>query len=85
MGLPDNPVFADSRWEVIPDRAWDAYGSISAGRADWEELLAGYDIEVVALSREYQSALLPLIRRSDEWRLVYEDGEGAVFARSSTG
>lgn len=85
LAVPENPVFVDSRWEVIPDEAWDAYDAISAGRGDWEELLARYDLQVVALSREYQSGLLPMIQRSSEWRLVYEDGLGAVFARSDAG
>lgn len=83
LALPENPVFVDSRWEVIPDSAWDAYDAISAGRADWEELLARYDVRVVALSREYQWGLLPVIESSGGWRLVYEDRLGAVFVRSN--
>lgn len=83
FALPSNPVFVDSRWEVIPGSAWDAYAAISAGRSDWPGLLDAYGLRVVALSHEFQGPLRPLIEHDPAWRLVYEDDEGAVFVRSN--
>ena len=83
FALPDNPVFVDSRWEVVPDAAWDDYGAVSDGRQGWEGILDGYGFDVVALAREEQASLLSLIEHDPEWRLVHRDGDGAVFVRAS--
>jgi hypothetical protein len=81
LALPRNPVFVDSRWEVIPRRAWDDYDAVSHGRQGWQDVLERWGISVVALSRSQQEDLLPLISSDPGWLRVYEDGEGAIFAR----
>ena len=82
LALPENPVFVDSRFEVIPPAAWEDYYAVSYGREGWQEILERWDISVVAVSRDYQGDLLPLISRDPGWRLVYQDGDGAIFVRA---
>jgi hypothetical protein len=82
LALPGNPVFVDSRWEAIPDRAWEAYRDVSEGRDGWQAILERHGVEALALARGPQARLLSLVRDDARWTVVYEDAEGAVFARS---
>jgi hypothetical protein len=81
LALPDNPVFVDSRWEVIPERAWDDYDAVSRGRQGWQDVLEQWGISVVAISRDQQDDLLPLISADPGWQRVYQDEDGAIFVR----
>jgi hypothetical protein len=83
FALPDHPVFVDSRWEVVPDAAWDDYDAVSDGREGWEAILEGYGFEAVALASEEQASLLSVIEHDPDWRLVHRDEDGAVFVRAS--
>jgi hypothetical protein len=85
FALPDHPVFVDSRWEVIPDRAWDAYGHVSAMRSGWQRILDRHGIDTLALASAQQPEFMSFVRRDPAWTKVYEDTEGAVFVRSDAG
>jgi hypothetical protein len=39
-------------------------------------------VRVLALSREQQEELIPIVLRDPDWRLVYEDEEGLVLVRA---
>ena len=82
LALPANPVTTDSRFELIPVERWDQYLSISAGRTGWQGVLDDWGVRVAVVSREQQAPLIPQMRADPGWRLVYEDAEGLVFARS---
>lgn len=82
LALPENPVFVDSRWEAIPDGAWDAYRDVSEGRRGWQAIFDRHGIEALALARGSQARLLSLVRHDAGWTVVFEDADGAVFARS---
>lgn len=82
LALPENPVTTDSRFELIPVERWDQYLSISAGRPGWQALLDDWGVRVAVVSRGEQAPLIPLMRADPGWRLVYEDAEGLVFART---
>jgi hypothetical protein len=82
--FPQSLVAVDARIEVFPFDVWRQYADVSAGRADWSSTLDRWDVDVVVASRDQQRALLPLIRSDPSWRLVYEDGDGDVFVRSTS-
>jgi hypothetical protein len=79
--LPDHPVVADSRIEVIPDRVWSDYLAVSAGSDGWEETLAGWGIRVVAVRFDQQHGLVRAMRASADWSEVLTTDDGAVFVR----
>jgi hypothetical protein len=81
LALPENPTTVDARFEVMPPRRWREYEAVSHGRADWEEILEDWGVRVLALSREQQEELIPIVLRDPDWRLVYEDEEGLVLVR----
>lgn len=82
LALPKDPVFVDSRFEVVPESAWKEYEAISLGREGWQEALIELGVRVVAIARDQQDGLIPRIERDPGWRLVYEDDDGLVFQRA---
>jgi hypothetical protein len=82
LELPLNPVLADSRFELIPRGVWNDYIAVSAGREGWQEILDRWNVSVVALAREEQRDLVPIIRDDPGWQLFYQDGDGFIFTRS---
>ena len=85
FALPGHPVFVDSRFELIPERAWRAYDSVSVGAPGWQAILGDRGFDVVALARDQQGPLLLAIARNPRWERIYEDETGAVFRRSGSG
>jgi hypothetical protein len=82
FALPENPVFADSRIEVLPARIWDQYLDISRGQEGWQSLLDRWGVVAVVAHREQQAELIPIIKRAPGWRLAYADEDGYVFLRT---
>ena len=82
FALPDHPVFVDSRFELIPERAWREYDTVSVGAPGWQAILSDRGFEVVALARDQQGPLLRAIADDPRWVRVYEDETGAVYRRS---
>jgi hypothetical protein len=85
FALPDRLVFVDSRFELIPEPAWQDYDAVSVGASGWQDVLDDRGFDVVALARDQQGPLLPAIADDPGWVLVYEDETGAVFRRSGAG
>lgn len=81
LELPGNPVFVDSRWEVVPERAWDDYYDLSLARQGWQDVLDRWGMNVAVLARDQQRFLIPIMRADPRWRLVYEDADGLIFRR----
>jgi hypothetical protein len=81
LALPSNPVFVDSRMEVIPDRVWDDYLDVLLARQGWQDVLDRWDIEVVVLARDQQRFAIPIVGGDPGWRLVYQDADGLIFIR----
>jgi hypothetical protein len=61
---------------------WPDYNTVSAGRQGWQKVLERWNVAVVVVHPRQQAGLIPGIRKDPGWQLVYEDGEGMVFARA---
>lgn len=81
FALPENPVAVDSRFEVIPDTAWRDLRTVSLALEGWQDVLARWDVRVLALAPEEQAKLIRTIRGDPGWRLVHEDEDGVVLVR----
>ncbi len=82
LALPENPASVDTRFELMPPQRWREYVAISEGRADWARILDAWGVRVLALSREQQAQLIPIVLEDPGWRLVYEDDDGLVLVRA---
>ena len=79
---PDNPVFVDSRIEIYSSKVWSQYWTVSTGRPGWSRVLDRWGVGAVVTDRKDFALLIPRLRHSEEWRLVYRDQQGLVFARN---
>jgi hypothetical protein len=78
-------VFLDGRIEIFPDEVWAQYNAVARGRADWEEVLDRYGVDVLLLDGGgYHRGLLPLVERSPAWREVLRQGDGVLFVRAGS-
>lgn len=83
---PDYTVFMDGRIEIIPDAVWMQYTAVTRGRADWETILAHYDVDYLILDTSgYHHDLLPFVERSLAWRELDRRGDAILFARPKDG
>jgi len=82
LAFPENPVFIDSRIELFPDSVWREHADVSVGREGWQRILDRWNVHVVVADRGEQALLIPIIRHDPGWLLIYEDADGAVFARA---
>jgi hypothetical protein len=75
----------DSRIEVEPASAWADYLVIAAGGPAALETLAGIRATLVVVDRREQGSLLATLEAAGSgWRVIAEDGDGAVFRPVST-
>ena len=81
LALPADPVFVDSRMEVIPDEVWKDYYAVSLARQGWQDVVDRWDIDVVVLARDQQRFAIPIVGADPEWRLIYQDADGLIFVR----
>lgn len=77
--LPENPVFVDSRIEIVPKEIWHDYGQVGFSGAEWADVLDRWDVEAIVAEAEWD--LLPILEDDPGWRVVYQDDEGALFVR----
>jgi hypothetical protein len=80
--LPRRSVFVDSRIEVFPREVWNDYDVVSDGEPGWQAILDRWRITFVVAENTQQRGLLRVIGRSGEWRLLFRDRTGAVYARA---
>ncbi len=77
----DQKVFFDPRVLMFPETVMGDYLLITNGYALWLELLDHYRVDTLALGKEDQHLLIPLVKRSPQWKLTYEDDQGMIFSR----
>ena len=84
FALPDHPVFVDSRFELIPERAWR---DVRRGVGGSPRLAGDPGRSRVRRGRPRSrsaGAAAPAIADDPRWVRVYEDETGAVFRRSGS-
>ncbi|HEX5951256.1 MAG TPA: hypothetical protein VFZ96_09645 [Actinomycetota bacterium] len=84
FALPNHPVFADSRIEVIPSAAWADYLAVSDARPGWQAILERWNIRVIAARDDQQGPLISALDGDAAWTEVYRGDGGAVFVRGET-
>jgi hypothetical protein len=81
FAVPDDPVFVDSRIEIIPEDVWKEYGEVGFAGAGWKDVLDGQRVDAIVASTDWE--LLDTLRRDTvEWRVAYEDADGVLFVRA---
>jgi len=80
---PRFQVFIDPRIELYPREVWQDYLDLSAGRANYQEVLDRYGIRLLLLSRTSQAGLVAQVQASPLWEQVYENAaeDTIVFRR----
>jgi len=79
---PQVKVFIDGRVDFFPDDVWQKYEDVWRLHQDRARILDSYHVNLVIWSRRFVSDLPAALEQSDEWRLVYRDEVGVVFARN---
>jgi hypothetical protein len=80
---PRYKVFMDGRLEIFPDAVWADFSAVTRGRADWEAILARYEVDCLLLDQSgFHSDLLPLVERSPNWVRAAESGDAVLFVRA---
>jgi hypothetical protein len=91
FAAPERPVFIDGRGHTVyPGSFYREYLKLEQAESDWSEVLDRHGVSLVLWPSTNlamgQFALLPQqLRRSPDWRLVYDDGQAAVFAHTQRG
>ena len=80
---PHYRIFMDGRIEIYPDRVWGEYTAVTRGRADWERILRGYEVDCLLLDTQggYHTDLLPLVEASPAWERAFASGRVVGFLR----
>jgi hypothetical protein len=79
LTLPDHPVYADSRIEVVPDDVLRSSFTIQRADPGWQEELDAIGMRVLVIDRLTQPDLVDAIGSNDAWREVYADEDGIVL------
>jgi hypothetical protein len=82
FAVPQDPVFVDSRIEIIPEYIWEDYGEVGFAGAGWRDVLERYQVDAIVADKDWE--LEPILRKDvQEWRKVYEDADGTIFVRAT--
>jgi hypothetical protein len=81
FAVPQDPVFVDSRIEIVPERIWKDYGEVGFAGAGWRDVLNGWKVDAIVADKDWD--LMPFLQRdTTEWRTLYSDADGTVFVRA---
>ncbi len=79
---PENlKIFANSQVQRLPREVWRDYLTIVDLGSGWSEILDRYSINTVVLDKQFREGVIRRMKEETAWKLVYEDGRGAVFTR----
>ncbi|MBI1355856.1 MAG: hypothetical protein GC160_16065 [Acidobacteria bacterium] len=76
---PRYKAFIDGRSDFYRPQIRDDYLALMGGQWNWEELLARYDFQAALLPVDW--SLASLLKKQNDWRLIYDDGSALLFER----
>ena len=76
-------VFMTTNIHLVPQAMWRDYMRVARGRVGWERALDRYRIKTLVAHKDMQKTLTRLVRRSPQWRIIFEDDKGLVAQRTS--
>lgn len=82
-GPPGAGLMATSGLERLPGRVWRDHQRAVSAQAGWPRLLERYRVTTAVVDKDRQPELAEALRRSNEWRRVYEDELAIVMAPRS--
>ncbi|MEQ8789776.1 MAG: hypothetical protein RIC55_26010 [Pirellulaceae bacterium] len=80
-GPPGLQVFMTTHIHLAPRQVWRDYLRIARADAGWEQALQRYDIDLVIVDKELQKGFTSRVRRSPQWRTVFEDERSMILTR----
>ena len=80
FAVPEDPVFVDSRIEIVPAAIWDDYGQVGFAGARWKQVLDDWQVDAIVANADWE--LLSLLEADPGWRSVYKDDDGELFVRA---
>lgn len=72
-------VFADDRFDVLPDDVFEDFLHLQHGGSRWEVVLDTYEVDTVVWATS--TPLASLLRADDSWRVAYSDASWLVAER----
>ena len=82
-GPPGIQVYMTTNIHLAPGRVWKDYLYVARARSGWERTLDRYDVQTLVVHKELQEGLAQAVRRSSQWKTVYEDEHGIILRRAS--
>jgi hypothetical protein len=78
---PAQQPMIDLRAEAHPPSVWRDYFAVNVGVAEWEAILARYEVDYLVLQPAAQSHLAELAQASHRWTRLYDDELAVVLAK----
>jgi len=66
-------------WLVFPPQVWGDYEAVTQGRADWQDILAGWEVDLIVVAArdtDFRQRLLDV-----GWEETFSDFDGSVLRR----
>lgn len=82
-GPPGIQVYMTTNIHLAPSRVWKDYLIVARAHPSWERVLDRYDVQTMVVHKELQEGLARAVRRSANWKQVYEDDHGIILQRVS--
>lgn len=82
-GPPGIQVYMTTNIHLIPERVWKDYLLVARAHSSWARVLDRYNVQRLVVHKELQSGLARAVRRSSQWKSLYEDEHGIILQRVS--
>ena len=79
--IPADPVFVDTRIDIIPLNIWKDYAKVTNARPGWRDVLERWHVDAIVADTKTWTSVAEL-RKDPAWRVAYEDKDGVLFVRA---
>ncbi len=77
-GPKDVQIFVASHAHLIPREVWSDYMRVIGNSGGGQAILDRYGVNTVLIDYRYRRGLIQSMKRSDNWRLAFDDNDRAV-------